>query len=141
MIMKTLIQLILVVILTVVGISCSNLNEKTKSNVALWLTTSDRKSLLEKQENLSYSTESANNTIITIDSTKQYQSIDGFGYTLTGGSAMLINSKLNPAQRDSLLQELFTTKGNGIGISYIRISVGSSDLDDHVFSYDDMPAG
>jgi glucosylceramidase len=29
------------------------------------------------------------------------------------------------------------TADNGIGISYLRISIGSSDLDDHVFSYDD----
>jgi len=139
--MKTLIQSVLVVILTAVGMSCSNPTEGTKSNRAFWLTTGDRQSLLEKQENLPYSRESVINSTITIDTTKQYQSINGFGYALTGGSAMLINTKLNPVQRDSLLNELFTTKGNGIGISYIRISVGASDLDDHVFSYDDQPAG
>ncbi len=119
--------------------SCSQKEKVSKSNIDFWLTTGDKTSLLEKKE-ISSSAEKSE-SILTIDTTKQYQSIDGFGYALTGGSAMLINTKLNPAQRDSLLKELFTTKANGIGISYIRISVGASDLDDHVFSYDDLPAG
>ena len=33
------------------------------------------------------------------------------------------------------------TEQNGIGISYLRISIGASDLDAEVFSYDDLPAG
>jgi O-Glycosyl hydrolase len=37
-----------------------------------------------------------------------------------------------------LLQELFTTDSTFIGISYLRISVGSSDLSTSVFSYDDI---
>ena len=33
------------------------------------------------------------------------------------------------------------TDGNHIGITYLRVSIGSSDLNDHVFSYDDLPEG
>jgi len=40
-----------------------------------------------------------------------------------------------------LLQELFGTGENSIAVSYLRISIGSSDLNASVFSYDDMPAG
>ncbi len=54
---------------------------------------------------------------------------------------MLLNQKLDAVQRDSVLHELFQPDKNGIGISYLRISVGASDLDDHVFSYDDLGAG
>lgn len=53
---------------------------------------------------------------------------------------MLIN-KMTPVAKAKLLHELFTTQGTSIGVSYLRISVGSSDLDDHVFSYDDLPKG
>jgi glucosylceramidase len=67
--------------------------------------------------------------------------MDGFGFALTGGSAQLINTKLIPSARAGLLNELFLPEGNGIGISYLRVSIGASDLDDHVFSYDDMPVG
>jgi glucosylceramidase len=77
---------------------------------------------------------------IDIDSTQVFQTIDGFGYTLTGGSALLIN-RLPAAQKNPLLQELFGNSTNAIGISYLRISIGASDLSPEVFSYDDMPAG
>jgi glucosylceramidase len=66
--------------------------------------------------------------------------MDGFGYTLTGGSALHI-SKMNPTARETLLRELFATDGKNIGVSYLRISVGASDLDEKVFSYNDLPEG
>jgi glucosylceramidase len=47
---------------------------------------------------------------------------------------MLINSMM-PAERDSLLRELFGNEAASLGISFLRISVGASDLDTSVFSY------
>ncbi|RYY09836.1 MAG: glucosylceramidase, partial [Cytophagaceae bacterium] len=64
----------------------------------------------------------------------------GFGYCLTGGSAELLHAMSGPA-RAKLLRELFGTDANGIGVSYLRLSIGASDLDAQVFSYDDLPAG
>lgn len=78
--------------------------------------------------------------VIEIDTTKTYQTIDGFGNCLTGGSAMLMH-KMNAAARSALLQELFATDGKNIGLSYLRVSIGASDLDEKVFSYNDLPAG
>lgn len=83
---------------------------------------------------------SAGYPTITIDSSKQYQTIDGFGYTLTGGSAVLIN-QLPADQKTALLNELFGKGDNSIGVSYIRLSIGASDLDSVVFSYNDLPTG
>ncbi len=77
---------------------------------------------------------------IQINPKQAYQSIDGFGYTLTGGSAQLILA-LAPKQRQALLEELFSRSVNGIGISVLRIAVGASDLDAQTFSYDDIPSG
>jgi len=68
---------------------------------------------------------------------KTYQTIDGFGFALTGGSAQLL-MHMDPAKRAALLQELFTRTGDGIGVSYLRLTVGSSDMNDHVYSYDDL---
>jgi glucosylceramidase len=48
---------------------------------------------------------------------------------------------LSAAQKTSLLQELFGSSETSIGVSYLRISIGASDLNAEVFSYDDMPAG
>ena len=80
------------------------------------------------------------NLTIDVDDNKTYQLIDGFGFALTGGSAQLI-AHMDTDKRAALLRELFTTEDNNIGISYLRLSVGASDMNDHVFSYDDLPEG
>lgn len=111
------------------------------NDVEYWLTKADQSSLLEKQTgNISFSAASSNGQSIDVDSAQQFQTIDGFGYSLTGGSAGLIN-QLPAADKTSLLQELFGTGSNSIGVSYLRVSIGASDLSTSVFSYDDMPSG
>jgi glucosylceramidase len=111
------------------------------SDVAFWLTKGDRSALLEKQNTvLNFGSTANNNPTITVDESQKYQTIDGFGYTLTGGSAGLI-SAMDASAQDSLLQNLFSTKKNGIGVSYIRISIGASDMSADTFTYNDLPAG
>jgi glucosylceramidase len=109
--------------------------------VAIWLTNSDKSTLFQKQNiNLAFSKDRNQNPTISIDESQTFQSMDGFGFTLTGGSAMVIN-RMDPARRTALLKELFATDDNNIGISYLRLSIGASDLNDQVFSYNDLPAG
>jgi len=111
------------------------------SGITAWITTGDRGSLLQKQSSLiSFTSATNTNPTVEVDSTITYQTVDGFGYTLTGGSAYHIN-RLSAAQKTSLLQELFGSSETSIGISYLRISIGASDLNAEVFSYDDMPVG
>ena len=76
-------------------------------------------------------------TGITLLPNVTFQTIDGFGYTLTGGSADVIQA-LTPAKRATLLQELFGTKPGQMGISVLRIGVGATDLDGEAYSYDDV---
>jgi glucosylceramidase len=109
--------------------------------VRLWLTTADQSSLFALQTLPLQFSESRNALpVVDVNDMEQYQPIDGFGLALTGGSAQLL-MRMEPAPRNSLLKELFTTQGNDIGISYLRVSIGASDMNDHVFSYDDRPAG
>jgi glucosylceramidase len=117
-------------------------NVSVSSPVALWLTTPDKSVLFEKQNTeLSFSGDTSNAySVIKVNESQAYQNMDGFGYTLTGGSAMLLH-QMGPTERAALLQELFGTEGNNIGVSYLRVSIGASDLDDRVFSYSDLPAG
>jgi glucosylceramidase len=117
-------------------ITCETQETKTVQ-FEQWVTTADKSMLLEKVTLPYSSADTSTVAVIIIDSTKQFQSIDGFGYALTGGSAMLLHTKLTKTQRDSLFKELFHE--TGIGISYLRISIGASDLDEFVFSYDDLP--
>jgi glucosylceramidase len=90
-----------------------------------------QKSFFQKTENL-YS--DFNGAMIVLHPDVTFQSIDGFGFTLTGGSAQLIQA-LEPVKRAALLQELFGKNG----ISILRIGVGATDLDATVFSYEDKP--
>ncbi len=107
-------------------------------NVSLYLTSPDRSALLTLQPPLAFATPATPATqTITVDPAKTYQTIDGFGFALTGGSAQLL-MKMDAAKRDALLHELFTRTGDGIGVSYLRLTIGSSDMNDHVYSYDDL---
>jgi len=106
------------------------------AQVTTWTTTGDEKVLLQKGKQTA--TNGNPDAIVTIDPEQRYQTVDGFGFTLTGGSAQLIMAMSENA-RKKLLHELFSS--SGIRISYIRISVGASDLNPDVFTYDDLPAG
>jgi glucosylceramidase len=113
----------------------------TQSDITFWMTTGSKSSLLQKQNYaLAFSDASNSYPTIEVDTTQTFQTIDGFGYTLTGGSAMLINA-LGDTQKDALLKELFGTDESSIGVSYLRISIGASDLSEAPFTYNDLPAG
>ncbi|HRO46166.1 glycoside hydrolase family 30 beta sandwich domain-containing protein [Agriterribacter sp.] len=113
-----------------------------KAEAAVWLTDPDAGVLFKEQPAALLFADNIPdvNAVIDVDDSKTFQTIDGFGYTLTGGSAMHLHN-MDAAGRATLLKELFATDGNNIGVSYLRVSIGASDLDDRVFSYDDLPAG
>ena len=109
-------------------------------SISYWITKGDQTALLQQQSTPLSFNSTTGSDLIEVDSTQTFQTVDGFGYTLTGGSAYLIN-RLAPSDRTPLLQELFGNTESSINISYLRVSIGASDLDAQVFSYDDMPAG
>jgi glucosylceramidase len=109
-------------------------------NIQVWTTNADQTALLQQKTIEFAKNKDEKVPVITIDANKKFQTVDGFGYTLTSGSTTLI-SKLGKAEKAALLQELFGNKTNSIGISYLRIAIGASDLSASVFSYDDLPNG
>lgn len=116
--------------------------ENGKSTVDLWLTEGNKSNLFSRQSvKLNFDNqEDKNIPTITIDSATTYQTIDGFGYSLTGGSAFLLNN-LEENIKAATLKNLFSTEDNSIGVSYLRISMGASDLNANVFTYDDLANG
>jgi glucosylceramidase len=104
-----------------------------------WVTNADRSSLFRKQNDSLFfsSTGRGGGAAIIIDDDQQFQEIDGFGFALTGGSAELL-MKMSSSARAKVLQEIFAVNDKNIGVSYIRLSIGSSDLNSFVFSYDDL---
>jgi glucosylceramidase len=111
------------------------------TEVLFYLTQPDQLALFNRQNvSLVFSGTGNAGTTIEVDTTQTFQSIDGFGYTLTGGSASLLNA-LPASTLDPLLKELFLWDSTNIGVSYLRISIGASDLSATTFTYNDMPAG
>ncbi len=111
------------------------------TTVEVWLTRGDQASLLEQRPDLTFQAGSGSHgTKVTIDVATKYQSMDGFGASVTESSAWLIQNELSSAARADLLEELFSSSG-GLGLSAVRICMGSSDFALSPFTYDDMPAG
>lgn len=77
---------------------------------------------------------------IRVDESVQYQTIEGFGTSLTDSSAWLLDHKLTKEQRKELLETLFDTE-KGIGLSILRQPMGASDFALTDYSYDDVAAG
>src|SRR5260370_5598408 len=84
---------------------------------------------------------SQNAQVITVNDSKQYQVIDGFGASLTDSSAWVIWSDLNASQQAALMQQLFNPT-TGIGLSFLRQPMGATDFAPNGnYSYDDVPFG
>ncbi len=145
---KTLLQIVALFFVAscCVGASCKKSQRSsaasTTSEVQLWLTKADKSVLFQRQNTpLVFSNSGSSNSLtIVVDTTQRFQMIDGFGYTLTGGSAQHM-MRMSAAARSALIKELFDTSGTNIGVSYLRISIGASDLNERAFSYDDLTTG
>lgn len=121
-------------------LSCTSVTQNKGNEVQYWLTKGDESVKLQQQTSIRFANTTNNFQNIEIDDTQKFQYVDGFGYTLTGGSVEVIN-RLSSSNRKALLNELFGNAKNSISISYLRLSIGASDLDGEVFSYNDLPEG
>ncbi|MEO8370851.1 MAG: glycoside hydrolase family 30 beta sandwich domain-containing protein [Candidatus Solibacter sp.] len=110
------------------------------NHIDAWITNADRSSLFQKQPETIPFRNSIRGPAIVIDRGLQMQSIDGFGYALTGGSAELL-MKMSRDARAKILKQIFSQDDTGLGVSYLRISIGASDLNSFVYSYDDLVQG
>lgn len=108
--------------------------------VAVWVTTGDRARLLASASLDFAAGTPAGEFTLTVDTAQQFQSMVGFGAAFTDASTWLIQTKMSAAQRDVLMRDLFSP-AEGIGLSFMRMTMGSSDFSREHWSYDDVPAG
>ncbi len=74
------------------------------NKVDVWLTTPDKRYLLAEQPTrLPFTKASPNAKAIVVDDQMKFQTMDGFGHALTGGTAQLM-MKMTPAARAALLR-------------------------------------
>ena len=130
------------VILVATALCCRGLGAGTGGVVELWLTDPHGTARLERRQVLSDPPVESEpgSEVLSIEPRNRFQPIEGFGFTLTGGSAQLLMSMTPPA-RAKLLRHLFGRGPADIGISMLRLTVGASDLNEKVFTYDDLPEG
>lgn len=149
MIMKNLSNIIfLITIITSFScscISCKNNNissdplieNNDKSDVNLFVTSANQ-SMLFKKIPLAFNTkDNMSPTTIRLMPETKYQEIDGFGAAFTGSTCYNL-LKMPKDKRKALLQETFDPV-NGMGFSYIRISIGCSDFSLSDYTYCDTP--
>jgi glucosylceramidase len=108
---------------------------------SVWVTTADGVERMQPQAPVAFRAGPSDLTTITVDPTRTYQSVDGFGGALTDSTAAVLSTL--PAQaRDAAMRQLFDPR-QGIGVSFLRQPVGSSDFTAAPvhYTYDDMPAG
>ncbi len=109
------------------------------NQLQMFLTDPSAKIYLKRQITPEIGTNTNNIAEISIDNTNKYQTIDGFGFALTGGSAYLLN-KMTAYDRTKVLKQIYDPQ-YGIGASMVRISIGASDLSRKCFTYDEKLLG
>jgi glucosylceramidase len=78
--------------------------------------------------------------VIEMDDTQHMQIMDGFGASMTEGSAWLLEEKLSPMLQAATMARLFSPT-IGAGISFVRLPLGATDLSRSQYTYDDVPPG
>lgn len=104
--------------------------------VEAWLTTESLSSALERQADVAFSDDDQEGGLsVSFDESIRYQTIDGWGVSLTGASSWLLTEQLSEARREEVMESLFGA--TGIGLSMLRQTMGASDFNLATYSYND----
>jgi glucosylceramidase len=106
-----------------------------------WVTTADGQLEFSDQGTVPFTTAKPDQLTISVDPSRTFQTMQGFGASLTDSSAAVLYRLDKPA-RDAAMVQLFDPQ-RGDGLSYLRQVIGSSDFvatSSH-YTYDDLPAG
>ena len=112
--------------------------------VSAWVTSGDQSRLLarDRLEQPAFGALAGDSaTHIVIDDTRRYQTMAGFGASITDASAWLIRNRMSPTQRDALMTELFGRGPSGVGFDLTRLTIGASDFSRTHYTLNDLPPG
>lgn len=105
-------------------------------NVQVWLSNPNTNTWLARQSDVRFSASSAGaDYTIAVNEGSTYQTMDGFGASLTDSSSWLLQNKLSAAKRTEVMNQLFSA--SGINISALRQPIGASDFNWEMWTYDD----
>lgn len=111
--------------------------------VQAWVTTADHRQALTPSPAITLVEGAPDKAAlhIVVHPDRRYQTMLGFGASLTDSSAWLIQNRLDEGQRTALLQELFGRAEEGLGLSFSRLTIGASDFSRHHYSLDEPADG
>ena len=118
--------------------SCATVRPSPSAGAEMWLTTADETQKLARQPTIAAVGSASGDEAVTIDTSKHFQKMHGFGAAMTDASAQLL-SGLPDDKRKAIMAELFGRANDGLGLSFTRLTVGASDFSIHHYSYDDTP--
>ena len=103
----------------------------------VWITTPDGSMRMTDRGTVPFHDGGSANLTVTVDPSRSYQRMDGFGASITDSSASVLY-RLGPQQRDAAMRDLFAVDKLGI----LRQPMGASDfVDGPFYTYDDLPVG
>ena len=106
----------------------------------VWVTTPDGALKLSDRGSVEFRPGGSENLTVSVDPSRSYQTMDGFGASITDSSAHVLY-RLDRRTRDATMRRLFSpTDGNGL--SFLRQPMGASDfVAGDFYTYDDLPPG
>lgn len=109
-------------------------------DVTIDRTLPDMSEVLQRQPTGKFSGTPSSHKLLSVDETKRFQQIDGWGASFTESSTWLLETKLSAQQRREVLNELLDP-ASGIGLNFLRQPLGASDFARAHYSFDEMPKG
>ena len=103
----------------------------------VWVTTPDGALKMSDRGSVAFHPGGSDALTVSVDPSRRYQTMDGFGASITDSSAHVLSQLDGPA-RDAAMRSLFAADK----LSFLRQPMGASDFvaGDH-YTYDDVPAG
>jgi glucosylceramidase len=115
-------------------------SDRTAPAARAWVTTPDRQLELSDQGTVPFTSARSDQLTITVDPSRTFQTVQGFGASLTDSSAAVLY-RLDKPKRDAAMVQLFDPR-RGDGLNYLRQVMGASDFVEAAqYTYDDLPAG
>jgi glucosylceramidase len=106
-------------------------------SVNVVMSTHDQAQLMAAQAPTLFTDTTAGTNNIVIDEGQSYQTVEGFGAAFTDSAAYLLEQVEPLASQAGTLSDLFTRTGNGIGLSFMRVPIGATDIARSLYSFDD----
>jgi glucosylceramidase len=128
----------LVAVLACVFAACTS-SAFASSSAHVWITTPDGALKMSDAGSVAFRAggDRSGALTVTVDPSRTYQRMDGFGASITDSSASVLY-RLDKPTRDATMADLFKTDG----LSFLRQPMGASDfVDGPHYTYDDVPPG